>query len=177
MTPHVRVIDWTTDPQYLKSFLPEEQITRLEILQDEPGSSIALVASMSDELCGWALAHVEMRSDLGWIWDADAIRSLTGRNACVEYLDVKEEFRRRGVGSALLFAMESELRRCAKTAASLHCADENGSAKHFYLKAGWHLEKEVTPEWANGRRFGIYLKSLDGLDNQKLQPDTLGGCR
>ncbi len=167
MTPHVRAIDWATDPQALKSFLPDEQIARLEILQDEPGSSIALVASMSDELYGWVLAHVEMRGDLGWIWDADAIRSLTGGNACVEYLHVKEKYRRHGVGSALLTAMESELHRCAKAAASLHCAHDNESAKKFYLKAGWQLEKEVAPEWANGRKFGIYVKSLNGLDPKR----------
>jgi len=166
MNLYVRTIKPELDYGVLDSFLPEEQQARLKMLVATPGTSLALVATMSGELCGWVVAHLAMREDLGWDWDADAIRSVSGCNSCIEYLYVKNEFRRRSVGTALLAAAGRELRKAGKEVAFLHCAVDNPAARQFYVEIGWALDKEVTPIWASGRRFGIYRNQLNTIDKK-----------
>jgi ribosomal protein S18 acetylase RimI-like enzyme len=161
----IRRCDWETDAAGLMAFLPAEQVERTETLRHAPASSVGLVATDSLNIVGWAVAHTTRRDDLGWLWDLDAIRSLTGTNACLEYLYVHEEFRRQRVASELTACMEQELRNTGKRAAYLHCAAENAAARNFYERNGWLIEKCVRPEWAQGREFIVYRKKLEDLVN------------
>jgi ribosomal protein S18 acetylase RimI-like enzyme len=58
-----------------------------------------------------------------------------------EYLHVKDEFRRRGIGTALLAAVWRELREAGKKNAFLDCADDNPATQQFYVEIGWELDK------------------------------------
>ena len=145
----------------LIAFLPPEQVARVETLRQTPANSLVLVATDNRNILGWAVAHTTRREDLGWLWDADAVRSLAGTNACLEYLQVHEEFRRRGVASELTVCMEQELQKAGKRTVYLHCATENAAAQKLYESNGWRIEKYVRPQWAQGREFIIYWKNLD----------------
>lgn len=162
MTLTIREVEWARDRDTLSAFLPEEQLERAEMVCRDPRASMALAAVGADSIVGWALAHSEIRDDLGWSWDDDAVRSVTGTNACVEYLHVCEEYRRRGVASALVSEIASRLYEHGKRALFLHCAAENEAGRRFYVSTGWREEKHVRPAWAGGRDFFVYRRELVG---------------
>lgn len=167
----IRKCNWEVDAGALIAILPPEQIERVETLRRDPADSIALIAADCRNIFGWAIAHIRRREDLGWLWDDDAVRSLTGKNACLEYLYVQEEFRGQGFGSKLIARMDQELRSVGKRTAYLHCAVENIAAQKLYEDNGWHIEKHVYPLWAQDREFFIYRKNLADYQNNVRQGD------
>lgn len=160
MSISIREMSRTTDVADLLTFLPSEQVARIEIVHNDKEASIALVAIDSGRIVGWILAHLCIRTDLEWVWDEDAIGSLTGVNACVEYLHVHHEFHRRSIGSAQLKQLKTLAHKRGKNTLWLHVARENEAARGFYVRYGWRLEKEVMPVWAPERVFCIYRKAL-----------------
>ncbi|MGA9497439.1 MAG: GNAT family N-acetyltransferase [Terriglobales bacterium] len=69
-------------------------------------------------------------------------------------IDVVQDARRSGVGSALLQAAEEQLRRAGAVAVALETPVNNAAAIHFYKKEGYFVEKTVA---------GYYSGQLDAL--------------
>jgi len=75
-------------------------------------------------------------------------------------IDVKEGWRRRGVGDALMNAAEDWGRGHGLRGASLETAEENRAAQEFYRKRGYTKIGEVTNYYANGSTAWVMGKPL-----------------
>ena len=73
-------------------------------------------------------------------------------------IDVVEEARRGGIGSALLYAAEENLRRMGVNAVELETPVNNATAVRFYKGMGYYVEKTVS---------GYYSRQLDALVMRK----------
>jgi [ribosomal protein S18]-alanine N-acetyltransferase len=73
-------------------------------------------------------------------------------------IDVRAEFRRKGLGHALLEAVEAQLRAAGATAEVLEVAVDNEAAQAFYRRHGFI---------AKGRIPGYYLGKIDALAMEK----------
>jgi [ribosomal protein S18]-alanine N-acetyltransferase len=73
-------------------------------------------------------------------------------------IDVRAEFRRHGLGHALLEAVEAQLRAAGATAEVLEVAVDNLSAQAFYVRHGFAR---------TGRIPGYYLGKIDALAMEK----------
>lgn len=79
----------------------------------------ALVACDDDEIIGFVIGY------------------LTGRTGVIYTIDVHPEHRRRGVGSALLDAIEREMGAAGAKRFRLEAATSNRAALNLYRKAGY----------------------------------------
>ena len=73
-------------------------------------------------------------------------------------IDVLQEARRSGIGSALLQAVEEQLRKAGATAVELETPANNEIAIRFYKRTGYVVEKTV---------HGYYSNQLDALVMRK----------
>ncbi|MDI9616489.1 MAG: N-acetyltransferase [Methanothrix sp.] len=84
----------------------------------------ALVACDNDEIVGFVIGY------------------LTGRTGVIYTIDVHPDHRRKGVGSALLGAIEREMQAAGARRFRLEAAISNTAALNLYRKAGY-VEGEV----------------------------------
>jgi [ribosomal protein S18]-alanine N-acetyltransferase len=75
-------------------------------------------------------------------------------------IDVIEEARREGVGSALLHAAEEQLLRAGARAVALETPVNNAAAIHFYKQKGYFVEKTVTGYYSNQMDALVMAKEL-----------------
>ncbi len=75
-------------------------------------------------------------------------------------IDVVEEARRTGVGSALLQAAEEQLLRAGADAVALETPVNNEAAIRFYKKKGYFVEKTVAGYYSNGLDALVMTKEL-----------------
>ncbi len=78
-------------------------------------------------------------------------------------IDVLQETRRSGIGSALLHAAEEHLRKAGATAVELETPVNNEIAIRFYKRMGYFVEKTV---------HGYYSNQLDALVMRKELVET-----
>jgi ribosomal protein S18 acetylase RimI-like enzyme len=82
-------------------------------------------------------------------------------------IDVVEEARRGGIGSALLRAAEEQLQKTGALAVELETPVNNETAIRFYKDAGYFVDKTVT---------GYYSHQLDALVMRKELVETASRC-
>lgn len=75
----------------------------------------------------------------------------SGRSGAVYTLDVHPAYRKRGVGSELVRAMEEELHARGARAIRLEAALENPGAIELYRKAGYHERELVRNYYGRGK--------------------------
>ncbi len=75
-------------------------------------------------------------------------------------IDVVEEARRTGVGSALLHAAEEQLLRAGAAAVALETPVNNESAIRFYKNKGYFVGKTVAGYYSNGLDALVMTKEL-----------------
>jgi GNAT superfamily N-acetyltransferase len=68
--------------------------------------------------------------------------------------------RGKGVGTALLEAVEDEARKRGKRCLWLHTSENNVKAHKVFDRAGWSHETSVYPPWKPSSRTRIYMKQL-----------------
>jgi ribosomal-protein-alanine N-acetyltransferase len=106
--------------------------------------SIALVACERSRVVGFVMGYI------------------SGRGGAIYTLDVHPFFRRRGVGSKLLQAIEAELGIKGARAVRLEAAIENPAAMGLYRKAGYR-EREIVRNYYGQKKDAIRMwKVLDG---------------
>lgn len=94
----------------------------------EPGAFV-LVAERDGRAVGYALVRIDQRPSPTW-------RSL-GRAAELETLSVLPEERGRGLGGALLDAVDAELERIGVAEIGLTVVEPNAAARRFYERRGF----------------------------------------
>ena len=101
-----RLIDYERDGEALRSFLNERDRRRLELYRAAvaEGDAVVLVTDDSGQAAGWAVLHLAYRDDLEWQEDGESRRFQTDGAAYLEYMEVEESRRNRGLGGALLAA-------------------------------------------------------------------------
>jgi ribosomal protein S18 acetylase RimI-like enzyme len=127
----------------------------------ESGASIGFVLPVSDEnlesywqgvahqLDTGALVLLVAREDdriIGTIQLALATRPNSRHRAEVQKLMVHTDYRRRGIGAALLEAVEAEARQRRRSLLVLD-TESTSDAPHLYRKHGW-IEAGTIPNWA-----------------------------
>lgn len=70
------------------------------------------------------------------------IGAFDGRRGMVYHLAVQSDFRRRGIGQAMLAEVEKRLKARGCIKCLLVVVDDNGGAKRFYEECGWSLIPE-----------------------------------
>jgi ribosomal-protein-alanine N-acetyltransferase len=106
--------------------------------------SIALVACQPSAVLGFVMGYT------------------SGRGGAIYTLDVHPFFRRRGVGSLLLAAIEEELANRGAKAIRLEAAIENPEALALYRKAGYR-EREIVRNYYGQKKDAVRMwKTLDG---------------
>jgi ribosomal-protein-alanine N-acetyltransferase len=105
--------------------------------------SIALVACERSRVVGFVMGYI------------------SGRSGAIYTLDVHPFFRRRGIGSTLLAAIEDELVSRGAKAVRLEVAIENPEALGLYRKAGYK-EREIVRNYYGRERDAVRMwKTLD----------------
>jgi len=106
--------------------------------------SLALVACQRSAVLGFVMGYI------------------SGRGGAIYTLDVHPFFRRRGVGSMLLAAIEEELAVRGARAIRLEVAIENPEALRLYHKAGYR-EREIVRNYYGQKKDAVRMwKMLDG---------------
>ncbi|MGA9930325.1 MAG: N-acetyltransferase [Terriglobales bacterium] len=82
------------------------------------------------------------------------------RTGHVITIDVVEEARRAGIGSALLHAAEEQLVRAGARAVALETPVNNAAAIRFYKQKGYFVEKTVTGYYSNQMDALVMTKDL-----------------
>lgn len=77
-------------------------------------------------------------------------------------VDVIEEWRRRGIGAALMNAAEEWARRRGAESIYLETAEDNFAAQQFYQARGYSKIERVEGYYSNGRAAWVMAKRLDG---------------
>lgn len=157
-----RPIDFERDVEAVRSFLNERAAERLATVQPivAEGDALVLVVDDGGRAGGWAVVHLAYREELGWEPDADTLRFRSGSAAYLEYMEVEESRRDRGLGGALLAAVGAEARARAKRQLWLHTSESNVGAHRFYERHGWRHARPVHPAWNEGKAMRVYEKSL-----------------
>jgi ribosomal-protein-alanine N-acetyltransferase len=75
----------------------------------------------------------------------------SGRGGAVYTLDVHPSYRRKGMGTRLVFAIEEELRGLGARAIRLEAALENPEAMELYHKAGYRERELVRNYYGRGK--------------------------
>jgi [ribosomal protein S18]-alanine N-acetyltransferase len=75
-------------------------------------------------------------------------------------IDVKEAWRRRGVGEGLMNAAEEWGKRQGLRGASLETAEENRTAQEFYRRRGYRKLGQITNYYADGSTAWVMGKDL-----------------
>jgi GNAT superfamily N-acetyltransferase len=159
----VRPIDFIRDEAPLKAFLVERDRVRLDHLEPavQSGDCYAIVADEDGLAVGWAVVHTNFREDQDWNPpDDDTRRFQSGDNAYLENIEVAARMRGKGVGTALLQAVEQEARKRGKRHLWLHTSENNVMAHRVFDRAGWTHESSVYPPWKPSSRTRIYRKDL-----------------
>jgi ribosomal-protein-alanine N-acetyltransferase len=76
---------------------------------------------------------------------------ISGRGGAVYTLDVHPRYRRKGIGSRLIRALEEELQALGANAVRLEAAQENLQAVNLYRKAGYRERELVRNYYGRGR--------------------------
>lgn len=84
------------------------------------------------------------------------IRNFSGRECYLSNVAVYPEFRRMGLGSKLLGAIEEEVRKVGKNSIVLHADIKNQEAIKLYKKLGYNIE-EKAPTLKIKNKFFDYL--------------------
>ena len=81
----------------------------------------------------------------------------------LQALDVREAYRGRGVGTALIRALESQARSFGYSRVTLMVDPDNMPALALYKKLGFHLFKQALDDW-DGQTYTVdcFEKSLEG---------------
>lgn len=112
----------------------------------EENSFITLVALLDDKIIGFIAGLLEV---------------FMGRRAGHVYsIDVKPEYRGRGVGSRLLEAIEDELRRCGAEICYLEARVDNVAALNLYLKHDYRIIERLKNYYGFGRDGVRLIKNL-----------------
>lgn len=159
----VRPIDFIRDEAPLKSFLVERDRTRLDHLElaVKAGDCFAMIAEEDGLAVGWAVVHTGFREDQDWDPpDDDTKRFQSGDNAYLENIEVAARTRGKGIGTALLAAVEDEARNRGKKHLWLHTSENNVMAHRVFDRGGWRHETSVYPPWKPTSRTRVYLKDL-----------------
>lgn len=144
----------------LRAFQPADLKTLYHIDQAcfPPGVSYSL-----EELEGF-ITH---RNSKTWVAEEDheVVGFLTGQKMLggtmhVITIDVREDWRRRGVGGALMDAAEEWGRRRGLALVSLETAEDNHPAQAFYKKRGYVKLGQVERYYANGATAWVMGKRL-----------------
>ncbi len=157
-----RPIDYERDVEALRSFLNERAAERQETYRPAvaEGDALVLVADDGGSAAGWAVVHLAYREELGWEPDADTRRFQGGSAAYLEYMEVEETRRDRGLGGALLAAVDTEAQARGKRQLWLHTSESNVGAHRFYERHGWRHARTVHPSWNEGKAMRVYEKAL-----------------
>jgi [ribosomal protein S18]-alanine N-acetyltransferase len=112
-------------------------------------------------------AFVKHRTSETWVAEEakEIVGFLVACRACngqmhVITLDVREDWRRRGVGAALMDAAEGWGRARGLEVVSLETAEENLAAQAFYSKRGYAKLGEVKNYYADGSTAWVMGKPL-----------------
>ncbi len=108
---------------------PVRQRRGLALMLEAPESRAVLVAELAGRVVGMATAQLVVSTAEG------------APSAWVEDVIVDEAERGRGVGRALLGAVEAWARGRGATRLQLLTDRENGPALEFYEQMGWHLTR------------------------------------
>jgi ribosomal protein S18 acetylase RimI-like enzyme len=110
-----------------------------------------------------------MRRTLGWarLWRLPALfipmgltytrRSTRPDEHYVSLVGVDPALQARGIGRALLAAVEAEARRCGAAAVLLHTASTNHRARVAYSRAGYELVSTVRTPWRGPAGIPAYV--------------------
>jgi len=104
---------------------------------------------------GGAPAENRVSGILGFI-----VAETRRRTGHIITIDVIEEARRSGVGSALLHAAEEQLLRAGARAVALETPVNNAAAIRFYKQKGYFVEKTVTGYYSNQTDALVMAKEL-----------------
>ena len=85
----------------------------------------------------------------------------SGRGGAVYTLDVHPAYRKKGIGSKLVLALEEELRAQGARAIRLEAALENPEARELYRKAGYSERELVKNYYGRGKDAVRLWKELD----------------
>lgn len=105
---------------------------------------LAIVAEEESVLAGFAIARLTRRDGIGV--------------GLVVTIDVAPQFRRRGVGAALMLAVEDGMKAVGAELLRLEVAVDNDAAQRFYAKLGF---------LAFGRIPGYYQTGMDAIAMEK----------
>lgn len=105
---------------------------------------LAIVAEEESVLAGFAIAQLTRRDGIGV--------------GLVVTIDVAPQFRRRGVGAALMLAVEDGMKAVGAELLRLEVAVDNDAAQRFYAKLGF---------LAFGRIPGYYQTGMDAIAMEK----------
>lgn len=158
----IRHIHFDRDPSDLEGFLSDREAASVKLLEGAvaDGHAFVMVARWDGSVVGWAAVRTAYRSDTGWQPEGGTVSFVEGANAYLEYLEVSEAFRRRGVGTELLLACHREAARRQKERIWLHTGEENTGAHRMYERSGWSHHDTVHPSWREGRPTRIYTREL-----------------
>jgi GNAT superfamily N-acetyltransferase len=110
---------------------PERQRLGLALMLADPGRRAVLVAEQGTAVVGMVTAQLVVSTAEG------------GLSALVEDMVVEAAVRGRGVGRALLAAIEAWAREHGASRLQLLADRENGAALAFYARAGWSATRLV----------------------------------
>ena len=123
-----------------------------------------MVAEADAQLIGWAVVHLVWRDGMDWGSEGDTTHFMRNGNAYLENLEVRDEWRNRGIGTQLLCASEVEASARAATCLWLHTRERNAMANRFYERLGWTHDRTVHPSWMDGAATRVYRKPLMATD-------------
>ena len=158
----VRPVDFVRDMGPLSTFLVTKDVELVATMKSavEAGDTAILVAEVGDKLAGIAMAHIRYRDDYGFVQDGETAGYIDGENAYLSLIDIHTPARRRGIGTALLHALEAHVRPCGKRRMWLHTDESNVVAHRFYEHNGWTHTVTVYPEWKKRRATRVYSKEF-----------------
>jgi len=108
-------------------------------------NSLTWIAQKGDAILGFVIADVP---------EAQTAHIIT--------VDVLEDWRRSGVGTALMNAAEEWAGKKGAMAVYLETAEDNLTAQKFYLARGYTRVKTVEGYYPNGRAAWVMVKRLEG---------------
>jgi GNAT superfamily N-acetyltransferase len=158
----IREIDYACDYGPLRRMLGDRDAFRLGLvpLAVEAGDAFVLVAELNGEAVGYVTVHLAWRDDQEWQPGGGTETFMTGENAYLEVIEVREDLRGRGIGRALLAAAERLAGERGKAALWLHTGEANVGAQRLYEREGWTHTETVAPAWNDGRPMQIYRRAI-----------------